>query len=219
MISVRRIYDTMFEQMGKQGWWPAETKCEIIVGAFLVQNTNWNNAVKALGNLREETRFIPEKINELKRDQLEMLIRPSRFYKNKAKGISTFFEWFEQYEYSYNRVNQIFGDNLRKELLTLYCVGKETADVMLLYVFDRIVFIADRYAQRLFSELTNKTFDSYDDLKRYVNIQGVLTLEEAKEFHGLIDEFGKEYFNRRNNFYNSFLIEERERYLEKGWSK
>ena len=29
--------------MGPQGWWPADTREEIILGAILVQNTNWNN--------------------------------------------------------------------------------------------------------------------------------------------------------------------------------
>ena len=43
--------------MGPQYWWPAETPIEMMLGAILVQNTNWNNADIALSRLKEETSF------------------------------------------------------------------------------------------------------------------------------------------------------------------
>ncbi|WP_369404563.1 hypothetical protein [Secundilactobacillus odoratitofui] len=39
--------------MGPSGWWPAETKRDIIVGAILVQNTAWQNADVGLQHLKK----------------------------------------------------------------------------------------------------------------------------------------------------------------------
>ena len=41
-------YAALMDRYGPQGWWPAETALEVIVGAVLTQNTNWRNVGKAL---------------------------------------------------------------------------------------------------------------------------------------------------------------------------
>ena len=50
---VRQVYDLLYERYGPQGWWPAETKLEVALGAILVQSTAWGNAAKALDAIRE----------------------------------------------------------------------------------------------------------------------------------------------------------------------
>ncbi|MBW1750589.1 MAG: hypothetical protein JRJ37_07835 [Deltaproteobacteria bacterium] len=37
---------------GSQDWWPADTTFEIMLGAILTQNTNWQNVEKAIANLK-----------------------------------------------------------------------------------------------------------------------------------------------------------------------
>ena len=37
---------------GPQGWWPAGTAFEMVVGAILTQNTNWKNVERAIANLK-----------------------------------------------------------------------------------------------------------------------------------------------------------------------
>ncbi|MFD2728907.1 hypothetical protein [Enterococcus camelliae] len=103
--------------MGPQGWWPGESKPEIILGAILVQNTNWLNVTKSLENLKTATNFIPEAICQLQREELETLIRPSGFYKNKARAIETVFHWFDQQAWDYEKIKQKYGRHLRSQLL------------------------------------------------------------------------------------------------------
>jgi endonuclease-3 related protein len=46
------IYTTLADAWGPQHWWPARTPFEVIVGAYLTQNTNWTNVERALEQLR-----------------------------------------------------------------------------------------------------------------------------------------------------------------------
>lgn len=204
-ISLKQLFDTMLQNMGSQGWWPAETKEEIILGAFLVQNTNWKNVEKSLINIQLVTNFNFEQILNLNQEELIRMIRPSGFYKNKSRAILDFLNWCSEYQFDYCKIKEIYGSNLRNELLGLFGIGEETADVLLLYIFEETVFIADKYAQRLFSQLTDKEFKTYRQLREEFQTLPEFSLEEGQEFHGLIDEFGKIYFNGGNNFSESFL--------------
>ncbi len=47
-----RFFTALFTAYGAQGWWPARSKFEVIVGAILTQNTNWGNVERAIANLR-----------------------------------------------------------------------------------------------------------------------------------------------------------------------
>jgi endonuclease-3 related protein len=51
--TIQQVYKLLFERFGPQHWWPGETKDEIIAGAILTQNTNWQNVEKAILNLKK----------------------------------------------------------------------------------------------------------------------------------------------------------------------
>ena len=55
--NIRTIFRTLYRRWGHQHWWPAETPFEVIVGAYLTQNTDWTNVEKALAQLRGGRRF------------------------------------------------------------------------------------------------------------------------------------------------------------------
>lgn len=204
-INIRKLYDTLFTEMGPQGWWPAESKVEIILGAILVQNTNWRNVDKSLNNLKAATAFLPEEILELNVEDLEILIRPSGFYRNKARTIQATFEWFNDHNWDYQATSDQYGDYLRSELLKIRGIGFETADVFQVYIFDQPAFIADAYARRLFSWLTGNSYKTYQSLYQEINLPDDFTYEEAQEFHGLIDEFGKLYLGKNGQVKENFL--------------
>lgn len=191
--------------MGPQGWWPAETKEEIILGAILVQNTNWQNVTYSLKNLWKLTQFESKRIFQLELVNIESAIRPSGFFKNKAKAIHEFFHWLSQFHFDLELVQNRYGNNLRKALLSIHGIGEETADALLLYVFDKPVFIADKYAQKLFSKLGVAGIGNYKQMKEKVDLPTSFTIEKAQEFHGLIDEFGKLYLKSDMVFEKSFL--------------
>ena len=204
-LAIRKLYDTLLKEMGPQGWWPADSKVEIILGAILVQNTNWRNVEKSLNNLNAATGFFPEEILKLPLEELETLIRPSGFYRNKARAIQASFQWFGNHKWDYQAVQYEYGKQLRSEILKLHGVGFETADVFRVFIFDQPAFIADAYARRLFSWLTGNSYTTYQSLYQEINLPDDFTYEEAQEFHGLIDEFGKLYLGKNGQVKENFL--------------
>ena len=49
---IRKYYAALYRTWGPQHWWPAESQFEVIIGAYLTQNTGWTNVERALENLR-----------------------------------------------------------------------------------------------------------------------------------------------------------------------
>jgi len=204
-LTLYQLYQKMLAVMGPQGWWPADSKFEIILGAILVQNTNWNNVEKSLANIKEKTAYIPEKVSQLEKEELINLIRPSGFYKNKSKAIMDVFQWLREYNFDLEKIKKAYQGKLRQQLLTLHGIGEETADVLLLYVFDEKEFVADKYTQKLFTFLQVEGIKNYRSLKKLVPVLDDFTLEQAQEFHGLLDEFEKIYVKNQPTFATSFL--------------
>lgn len=204
-LTMKQLFDKMLIAMGPQGWWPADSKWEIVLGAILVQNTNWNNVVRSLHNLRELTQFSPQHIATLPLHTLQDAITPSGFYRNKSRAITEMYTWLQQYHFDLEKINNIYKDQLRSQLLRMFGIGFESADVLLLYVFDRVEFIADKYAQKLFNHMGVQPYSDYKKLKVAVTLTPDFTLEQAQEFHGLIDEFGKLYLGNKNKWTSSFL--------------
>lgn len=192
--------------MGSSGWWPADDKRDIIVGAILVQNTAWQNADVGLNNLKHRTGLDPEAVLSLSQTELIELIRASGFYRNKAKAIHNVFQWFNDHHWDYAGMASSTSQNkLRKQLLALPGVGQETADVYLVYIFDLPAFIADSYTRRLFKHLGYQRTDTYQHLKTQITLPSNFTFEMAQDFHGQLDEFGKQYLQREDTFADSFL--------------
>ena len=98
--------------------------------------------------MKEATNFEPQNILNLPIEELKILIRSSGFYNNKSKAISTLFNWLNQYQFDYCKINEVYGERLRNELLKLHGIGSETADVF--YIFERVEFIPDHYTRRLY---------------------------------------------------------------------
>ena len=73
-------------------------------------------------------------------------------------------------------------------------VGEETADAILLYIFERKVFIADQYAIRLLKRLNLSTAQTYKALREEcMPLVAEIPLETCQEWHAVIDVHGKAY--------------------------
>jgi endonuclease-3 related protein len=181
----------LFDYYGPQGWWPAETDFRMMIGAILVQNTNWKNAEKALINL--ENYLQPEKLEVLTERELAQLIRPSGYFNMKAKKIKAFLGWYQKYDYSLSQLKRKDKFVLRDELLTIYGIGKETADVILLYAMDKPVFVVDNYARRIFCRLGYDLPKSYDRFR--ASVEEALPEKSSlfNEYHALLVEHGKKH--------------------------
>jgi endonuclease-3 related protein len=147
---IRQYYNVLYQAWGAQHWWPAETPFEVIVGAYLTQNTAWTNVERALANLRSAQLLSVEGIRRVRLARLERLIRPSGYFRQKARRLKTFVAFLDrQYGGSLEKLFSQLTDRLREELLSLNGVGPETADSILLYAANHPVFVVDAYTRRI----------------------------------------------------------------------
>jgi endonuclease-3 related protein len=181
--AIRAYYRSLFRQWGPQHWWPAHTRFEVIVGAYLTQNTAWTNVEQALTNLRAAHSLSVEGIRRTPRSELERLIRPSGYFRQKAQRLKVFVAFLDkQYRGSLARMFKEPTDKLRGELLSLNGVGPETADSILLYAGNHPVFVVDAYTRRVLDRhnLLPKKSD-YEDIRQL--FQSALTLMVDEEKH------------------------------------
>jgi len=160
-----KIYGILRKAFGPRHWWPARTAQEVMIGAILTQNTSWANAAKAITALRNESGLNFKAIDQASEKVLAGRVRSARFFNQKAKALKIFAAYFgDHYGFSIRRMKNRETALLREELLTLYRIGPETADSILLYALDKPVFVIDAYTRRIFSRhgfLTgNETYDS-----------------------------------------------------------
>lgn len=207
-LTLYQLYQKMLKEMGPTGWWPADSKNEIICEAILIQNTSALNAERATASLKTATHFEGKVLQKLPLTNLQSLIKTAGFYKNKSRAIHEFFCWYQQFNFDDQLVVKKLGKALRSELLKLRGIGDETADVLLIYVFDQVAFVSDKYARTLFTHLGIKGLNKYQDLAQQCHLSNSFSLKDAQEFHGLIDEFGKKYLRRNDQFTKSFLKED-----------
>jgi len=198
-----RLYQILFKKFGKQYWWPADSKEEIMLGAILTQNTSWNNVEKAIKNLKAKNVCSIKAIADMPVEEIEILIKPSGFYRQKAKRLKNFCEYLLAH-YGENFIGKMNSKEifeLRNELLDIKGIGKETADSMLLYVFEKPVFVIDAYTRRIYNAAYGNAQElRYDELREiFENEIKNVCKNKAKlvkiynEYHALIVRFGKEY--------------------------
>lgn len=60
-LTTEELYETLLEHMGPQHWWPAESSEEMMLGAILVQNTNWKKCRHGFTSVKRKTNFDPQK--------------------------------------------------------------------------------------------------------------------------------------------------------------
>jgi len=168
--SVRAYYQALMEAWGPQDWWPAYTRFEVIVGAFLTQNTAWTNVERALRRLRDEGACNVDGIRRTPLAKLAKMIRSSGYFRQKARRLKTFVGYLDaRYGGSLERMFAQPTDKLREELLALNGVGPETADSILLYAGGHPVFVVDAYTRRIFERHELITAKSrYEDLRQLV---------------------------------------------------
>ncbi len=148
---------------------------EIIVGAILTQNTTWKNVEVVLDRLIEKNLIDPLNIVSIPLDKLANLIRSSGYYNQKAKKLKAISEFFislkvEEGDTGGKKASSVgddFSVNIilpdRDNLLSVWGVGKETADSILLYAFNYPVFVIDAYTKRFVITLNDIYRERYGE--------------------------------------------------------
>lgn len=205
---LRRMHDLLFAAYGPQAWWPAETAIEVIVGAYLTQNTSWKAVERSLHNLRAEGALSIAGLREISLEDLTEAIRPSGFFTRKAPALKAFIAFLdEEFGGWLEKMALAPTDRLRLKLLKLPAVGPETADAILLYALGHAVPVADEYLRRiaerhrLIEPAPRHNRKGYEALVQITRDAFAGDRDEDRtqlynEFHALVVEVGKRHCGR-----------------------
>lgn len=196
----KEIYSLLSQHFGPQGWWPGDSPFEIMVGAVLTQNTNWENVRKAIANLKEAEILSFVALSALSVDELAQFIKPSGYFNIKAKRLKNLLQMItERYQ---GQMELLFAEDLpagRDALLSVKGIGPETADSILLYAANHPIFVVDTYTHRIFSRhhLVAEESDYYSLQEAF---HDKLPTQSAlyNEYHALIVALGKGYCRKNN---------------------
>lgn len=193
--TLQQFYDALHGAYGPQHWWPGEGPTEIVIGAILTQNTNWQNVEKAIAQLRASRMIDWAALRDVATERLAELIRPAGYYNVKAKRLKNFVAWlWENYGGKLDRLRDVPLERLREELLTVNGIGRETADSILLYALDLPSFVVDAYTARLARRhrLIDEDAD-YEGLKALFEDHLPTDVAMFNEYHALIVAVGKRH--------------------------
>ena len=211
--SVAGIFRHLKKTYGAQGWWPLsdcngknptktgsmqgyhpddftyphnpEQAFEIAVGAILTQNTSWVQAEKAVITLKKSGLLFPSGILETAHEILSEMIKPAGYFNQKTKKLKCLSEFW---------ITLKKNTPSRESLLSLWGVGPETADSILLYVFRIPVFVVDAYTRRIFSRLglIELSWD-YEEIRSFFESRLPSEYPLFQEYHALIVEHAKRH--------------------------
>jgi endonuclease-3 related protein len=201
---LRRIYDHLVDYYGPQQWWPATTPFEVIIGAFLTQNTSWKGVEKSIRNLAEDGSLTVYGVRSLSSERLRELIRPSGYMVRKAAAIKAFVTFLDrEYGGSLNSLQAESTAIARQKLLALPGIGPETADAILLYALHKPAMVVDEYLRRIVTRhqlLHEKA--KYNEIqalaiKAFEHQTPNTLVPHYNEFHALVVMVGKSHCGPR----------------------
>jgi endonuclease-3 related protein len=199
-MPLQQIYNRLFDHFGPQNWWPADTPFEVIVGAILTQNTNWLNVEKAISNLRTADVLDPISIQTLPIADLEAMIRPSGFFRQKSVRLQQFTTFLiSNFQGDLQRLFSLRLPELRKLLLKQNGIGPETADSILLYAANKPSFVVDTYTHRMLDRIgIGSERPRYEETRSLFMDELPHDTELFNEFHALIVRLAKDSCRKRN---------------------
>jgi endonuclease-3 related protein len=209
---IQDIYEKLFGEFGYQNWWPIvrDGKCyyeaefrkrkrsreeilEIMIGAVLTQNTSWDNAVKAISGMKKAGFLSLDKLLSIDEDGFSRIIKESGYYMQKSKKIKALSLFL--HDELCDDVSALSGyglDKAREMLLSVWGIGNETADSILLYGYYYPVFVIDAYTRRIFSRIgVEDAYAAYEELQSLVHDSFKPDRIKYQEYHADLVMLGK----------------------------
>ncbi len=191
--ALQKIYHQLMDYYGPQHWWPAEAPFEVMVGAILTQSAAWLNVEKAIANLKAAEALSPQVLRRFSLSEIATLIRPCGYYNAKAGKLKTLANWLGEH---YNdNLDKLFANSigqLRQQLLSIWGIGQETADSIMLYAANKPIFVIDAYTRRIINRIglapDSNSYTAYQSL-----FMDNLPADAAlfNEYHALLVCLGK----------------------------
>lgn len=193
--TLQEYFQTLSTALGPMKWWPAKTPFEVIVGAILTQSTAWVNVEQAIANLRRAQLLTPSRIEHISEARLARLIRPSGYFRQKARKLKAFSGFLRRRHGG--SLARMFGTptaELREQLLAVHGIGPETADSILLYAGGHPVFVVDAYTHRILGrhQLASAKPD-YESVQSFFEANLPKDAALYNEFHALLVNVGKNW--------------------------
>ena len=164
-----------------------------MVGAILTQAAAWRNVEKAIDNLKAAKALSPQALRQSSLSDIATLIRPCIYYNVKAHKLKSLANWLG--EYCQDNLSKLFAistDRLRQQLLSIWGIGDETADSIVLYAANKPIFVIDAYTRRIINRISlapdSNSYTAYQSLFMD-NLPADATL--FNEYHALLVCLGK----------------------------
>jgi endonuclease-3 related protein len=192
-IDLLKLYHELLKMYGSQGWWPHhqekkrkgfDPQFEVMVGAVLTQNTSWKNVERAIQALFETHCLDLPAMTSIRMSKLESLIQPSGYFREKAKKLKLLATFLRAHP-----------SPTREELITVWGVGPETADSILLYAFKKPFFVVDAYTRRWLRAHKRHTLaaSDYEKIRVFFESRLPVSVPLYQEFHALIVRWAKDH--------------------------
>ena len=190
-----QIYQTLLEHFGPRGWWPADSRLEVIIGAVLTQAVAWKNVTRAIDNLKSAQLIDITAILNINEEDLAQHIKSALYHRQKARKLKALMNFIAT-EYN-GDLDLMFTESLpvlRKKLLAVWGIGPETADSILLYAGDKTIFVVDTYTKRIFYRLGMVDEKiSYQEMQEYLQHHIPPDFYIYNEYHALLVGLGANY--------------------------
>jgi len=204
------MYDHLVVEYGPQQWWPAKSAFEVVIGAYLTQNTSWKSVERSITNLEAGGILTIDGLRSVSVPRLRELIRPSGFMLRKAAALKAFVTFLDT-----NYAGRLDGlreaahrsaSTVRQQLIALPGVGPETADAILLYALHVPAMVVDEYLRRIvvrhgllpenakysaIQALAEQAFSADRDAGQPLDLA-----RHYNEFHALVVQIGKLHCGR-----------------------
>ncbi len=192
--ALMRLYSLSRKRFGFLNWWPGDGPFEVIVGAVLTQQTSWNNVAKAIAALKSAGKMTLNSICSIKTEELEKLIRPSGYYRQKSKRLKALCLHIKRKHSTLEAFLSQEKGALREELLSISGIGKETADSIILYAAGKPIFVIDAYTKRILSKVFGMQEDmDYDSMQAMFQERIRPNARLYNDMHAQFVEIGKNY--------------------------
>ncbi len=187
------IFHRLLEAYGPQGWWPADTKLEVVLGAILTQSVAWRGVERTLANLEEAGCTSVDVLQAIPEGELALLLRPSGYFNAKARKVKAFVSHlWDCYDGDLDAMLSKDTADLRAELLSIYGIGEETADDIVLYAAGHPSFVIDSYTRRIMQRLRiSPTTNNYAGYQAVFHDGLPADAELFNEYHALLDQHAK----------------------------
>lgn len=205
---LQTIYNKLLHYFSNQGWWPVtdprkkfptyrerkqlteKQQLEIMIGAILTQNTAWKNVEKVMVQLLHQNLIDVKKLLAIRKEALAKLIKSSGYHNQKAIKLKHLAKFIA--EHPIKELEKLPTENLRELLLSVHGIGKETADSILLYAFQRPIFVIDAYTKRIMARIgVGEEGISYDALQKTFMQELPRNAKLYNAYHALLVEHGK----------------------------